>query len=544
MGGRAGASSHRQFDRQDFVTCDRRRGLPTTVDNERAEAFRNAIEGSGMEHGNWNRDDAFEVTQDFLSRHAGIDAVRAIDDMKRRPWPRDRSRLGMRQARHFVRFAMPPASSFVPPMRPAPAIRFRATDRARRAVDGAMALDPTVLARMFTAFDADRIMAEAERIDRDETRRNGPLAGVTISIKDLFDEAGVTTTAGSAILLGGPAAMRDAEAVRRLKAAGAISCGRTTMSEFAYSGVGLNPHYGDPGNAFDPARISGGSSSGGGLSVALGVTDAALGSDTGGSVRIPAALNGLCGFKPTQSAVPLDGSFPLSTTFDSIGPLAPTMAACAAIHAVLSASRPQAGDVTPARPRIGVVTGLFMDGLDAQVAGDYAAALEKLAADCELVEIGFPFLDGFGDVNRVIVANEAYAFHRERLEALRSAGDQRVLKRILAAENFDESDIAEAHARRARAMADFAAAAAGFDGFVAPTLPTVAPLIADVAADFDRLNALMLRNPSALNFLDGCAATVPMQGDQTLTTGMMIFGPGGWDWRIIALARRIEAVLS
>lgn len=440
---------------------------------------------------------------------------------------------------------MSSASSFAPPMNPAPAIRLRATDKARRAIDAAMALDPAVLSRIFTEFDAGRIAAEADSIDTDRTRRKGPLAGLTISIKDLFDEAGVTTAAGSAILLDSPAATNDAEAIRRLKVAGAICCGRTTMSEFAYSGVGLNPHYGNPGNALDPARISGGSTSGGGLSAALGITDAALGSDTGGSVRIPAALNGLCGFKPTQGAVPLDGSFPLSGTFDSIGPLAPTMAACAAIHAVLSASQPQASDATPARPRIGVVAGIFMDGLDGQVASDYAAALDKLsAAGCELVEVGFPFLDGFGNVNRVVVASEAYAFHRERLKALETVGDPRVLKRILAAEGFDENDVKEALVRRAGAIADFAVAASGFDGFVAPTLPTVAPLIADVEADFDRLNALVLRNPSAINFLDGCAATVPMQGDQKLATGIMIFGPGGRDWRIIALARRIEALLS
>ena len=439
---------------------------------------------------------------------------------------------------------MHPASSFLSPMNPAPAIRFRATDHARRALNGAMALDPAVLTRMFTQFDASRIMAEAERIDHDGGGSKGPLAGLTISIKDLFDEKGVATTAGSAILLGGPAATQDAEAVRRLRAAGAICCGRTTMSEFAYSGVGLNPHYGNPGNALDPARISGGSSSGAGLSVALGVTDAALGSDTGGSVRIPAALNGLCGFKPTQGAVPLDGSFPLSATFDSIGPLAPTMAACAAIHAVISASQPAAADAAPARPRIGVVGGLFMEGLDRQVADDYAAALDKLAAgDFELVETGFPFLDDFGSVNRIVVASEAYAFHRERLEALHSVGDQHVLRRILSAEKFGESDVAEAHARRAGAIAAFSTAASGFDGFIAPTLPTVAPLIADVEADFDRLNALMLRNPSAINFLDGCAATIPMQGSQTLATGMMVFGPAGRDWPIIALAKRLEAVL-
>lgn len=440
---------------------------------------------------------------------------------------------------------MPFASSGQSPMNPAPgAIAFRAADRARRAIDRAMAVDPAVLSRVFTRFDAGRIAAEAELLDRDEARRNGPLAGLTVSIKDLFDEAGITTTAGSAILSGAPAATHDAEAVRRLRAAGAIGCGRTTMSEFAYSGVGLNPHFGNPGNALDPARISGGSTSGGALSVALGIADAALGSDTGGSVRIPAALNGLCGFKPTQATVPLDGAFPLSGTYDSVGPLARTVAACAAIYAVLSASRPQEADAMPSRPRIGVAAGALVDGLDAQVASDFAAALDRLsAAGWELADVELPFLDGYGNVNRVLVATEAHAIHRDRLDALETVGDPRVLKRIRAAEGFGEGDVADARARRATAIAAFAAAAAGFDAFVAPTLPTVAPAIADVEADFDRLNALMLRNPSAINCLDGCAATVPMHGAQPLATGLMLFAPGGRDWRVLALARHAEALL-
>lgn len=430
------------------------------------------------------------------------------------------------------------------PLHPAPGrIAFRAADRARRAIDRAMALDADVLSRIFTRFDAARIAQEGQALDADEARRRGPLAGLLVSIKDLFDEEGVTTTAGSAILAGAPPASRDAEAVRRLRAAGAIACGRTTMSEFAYSGVGLNPHFGNPGNALDAARITGGSTSGGAVSVALGIADAALGSDTGGSVRIPAALNGICGFKPTQGAVPLDGTFPLSATFDSVGPLARTIRECAAIHAVLSASprpAPQLGD----RPRLGVARGALTERLDAQVTRDFEAALERLqGAGFTLADVELP-LQGFGDVNRIVVASEAYEIHRERLGALESVGDARVLRRIRAAEGFGPGDLADALARRADAIAGFKALAAGFDAFVAPTLPSIAPTIADVEADFDRLNALMLRNPSAVNFLDGCAATVPMQGDQPLATGLMLFALGGGDWRVLEIAERIEALLA
>jgi aspartyl-tRNA(Asn)/glutamyl-tRNA(Gln) amidotransferase subunit A len=420
----------------------------------------------------------------------------------------------------------------------------RAEDRARRAIDRAMALPAGVRASIFTSFDPARIVDEARALDVDPERGEKPLAGVLVSIKDLFDEAGMVTTAGSTILANEPAATKDAEAVRRLKAAGAVAFGRTTMSEFAYSGVGLNPHFGNPRNALDPARITGGSTSGGAVTVAVGLADVALGSDTGGSVRIPAALNGLSGFKPTQKSVPLDGAFPLSQTYDSIGPLARTVRECTAVHEVLSQARRPEID-TGGGPRIGVARGLLTEGLDTQVGRDFEAALNRLsAAGFELVDVDLPILDGFGGVNRVVVATEAYAIHRSRLDALETVGDARVLSRIRAAEGFSAADVLEAHTKRKRAVASFEAMGRGFDGFVAPTVPTIAPLIADVEADFDRLNASMLRNPSAVNFLDGCAATLPMSGGQPLATGLMIFAPGGADWRVLAVAERAQAILD
>ena len=433
----------------------------------------------------------------------------------------------------------------VPPVNPGfGAISFRAGDLARKAIDRAMSIDIEVLSSVFTRFDAARIAREADALDSDEQRGKGPLAGLLVSIKDLFDEQGIVTTAGSAILSGSAPANRDAEAVRRLKAAGAIPCGRTTMSEFAYSGVGLNPHFGNPRNALDPSRIAGGSTSGGGVSVALGIAHVALGTDTGGSVRIPAALNGLCGFKPTQGSVPLDGAFPLSGSYDSIGPLARTIAECAAVHAVLSQTSPDTAEAVE-KPRIGVARGALTEGLDTQVSRDFEAALEKLAAaGCTLQDVELPMLEGYGNVNRIVVATEAHAIHRDRLAALETVGDARVLKRIRAAETFSEQEVADAYALRARAVEAFRALAGGFDAFVAPTVPTVAPPTAEVEADFDRLNALMLRNPSAINFLDGCAATVPMHGTQPLATGLMIFGAAASDWRVLAIAQRAQAVLS
>ncbi|HCO56106.1 MAG TPA: amidase [Pelagibacterium sp.] len=422
-------------------------------------------------------------------------------------------------------------------------ITFRAEDRARRAIDTAMNVEPSVLQTIFTRFDADRIMSEARALDGDAERRAGLLAGIMVSIKDLFDEKGQVTSAGSTILADGEPASRDAIAVERLRAAGAVGCGRTAMSEFAYSGVGLNPHFGNPGNIFDPARISGGSTSGGALSVALGIADVALGSDTGGSVRIPAALNGLCGFKPSQSAVPLDGAFPLSQSYDSIGPLAITIKQCSAAHAILSATvaSPQNGE----NPRIGVANGILTEGLDTQVAADFQRAIERLsAARLILSDIELPMLEGFGNVNRIIVASEAHRIHADHLARMETEGDPHVLRRIRAAESFAPNDEADARAQRAAAIAAFSAQAENYDVFIAPTLPTVAPLIADVEADFDRLNGLMLRNPSAINFLDGCAATVPMHAGQPLATGLMIFAPGGDDWTVLNIAEHIKTLLA
>lgn len=422
-------------------------------------------------------------------------------------------------------------------------ITFRAEDRARQFIDRAMDMPTAVMSRIYTQFDATRIMQEAQALDHDAARRNGPLAGLLVSIKDLFDEAGQVTAAGSVILRDAPPAQSDAPVVARLKAAGVVPCGRTTMSEFAYSGVGLNPHTGNPGNARDPARISGGSSSGGAVSVALGLADVALGTDTGGSVRIPAALNGLAGFKPTQSTVPLDGAFPLSQSFDSIGPLAKRVATCAAFHAVLSGTTATRGKSGPLK--LAVLQGPLMQGLDNRVAADFDAALAALrAAGHEVSEVELPELEGFGDVNRIVVATEAHVIHAHHLEGLKSLGDPRVLRRIMAAEGFGETEYADKLAHRDRAIAAFYTLADGIDAFIVPTLPTVAPKIDEVEADFDRLNALMLRNPSAVNFLDGCAATVPMQRAQRLATGFMIFAPAGQDWQVLAAAERIEALLQ
>ena len=409
-----------------------------------------------------------------------------------------------------------------------------------------MALGLAEASKIFTRFDADRSFAVARTVDR--RKRAGedmPLWGLRISIKDLFDEAGIVTTAGSALLRERPPAAADAVAVARLLAAGAVPFGRTTMSEFAYSGVGLNPHHGTPGNSRDPSRIPGGSTSGGGVSVGLGLCDAALGSDTGGSIRIPAALNGLAGFKPSQGSVPLAGGFPLSGTYDSFGPIAPTVAICAAIHGVLAGEpRPAARRRGVAGLRIGVVSTLMADDLDDTVGNHYGRALADLSrAGAVLRDIAVPpFAEG--DINATIVAAEAHAIHAGHVERLDALGDPRVLRRIRSGAGVTAEALAAARHRRDAARAAYDAVARGVDVLVAPTLPVVAPTIAAVERDFDRLNALVLRNPSRINLVDGCAATVPMGGPEGLATGLMVMGRNGDDWSVLAIAEAIEAVLD
>ena len=425
--------------------------------------------------------------------------------------------------------------------------QFRAVDFARAGIDRVLDIGHDEAAKIFTRFDADRVFAAARAVDRRRAAgETPPLYGVRVSIKDLFDETGQVTSAGSAVLRGASPATADATVVARLVAAGAVPFGRTTMSEFAYSGVGLNPHTGTPGNVRDGSRIPGGSTSGGGVSVGLGLCDAALGSDTGGSIRIPAALNGLAGFKPSQGTVPLAGGFPLAGSYDSFGPIAPGIRLCAAIHAVLTGAPPFEGrHRTVAGLKVGVVRTLLADDLDDRVGADYGQALAALSrAGAELRDVAVPCFAQAGPVNRIIVASEAHAVHAHHLDRLEVEGDPRVLRRIRSGAAFTPEERRDALATRDAARIAFAGIARSFDVLIAPTLPLVAPTIAAVEKDFDRLNALVLRNPSVVNFVDGCAATLPMSAPDGLATGLMLMGPNGTDREILSIAATVERLIA
>jgi aspartyl-tRNA(Asn)/glutamyl-tRNA(Gln) amidotransferase subunit A len=406
--------------------------------------------------------------------------------------------------------------------------------------------------RSFTRIYAERARAVAEAQDR--LRAAGtvlsPLAGIPVSVKDLFDVAGEPTMAGSKALRDAPPATEDAPIVTRLRAAGAIIIGKTNMTEFAYSAVGINPHYGTPGNPHDRECIPGGSSSGAAVSVADGCAAVAIGSDTGGSVRIPAALCGLVGFKPTQSRVPREGAVPLSTTLDSIGPLARSVADCAIVDAILAGERPELPEpLPPSALRLAIPQTQMLDALEPAIAAAFARACSALsAAGARLVDLPLRELGELPGLNKEggFSAAEAYRWHAPLLERRFDEYDPRVGSRILRGRAMSAVHYLDIQARRAALIAAVGHALRGFDAMLFPTLPIVAPPIAAFAADaeYTRLNLLLLRNPTVINQLDGCAITLPMQIPGAAPCGLMLSGVRGTDKALLAMASGIEPVLQ
>lgn len=390
---------------------------------------------------------------------------------------------------------------------------------------------------------------------QDGLRRAGykpsPLAGLPVSIKDLFDVSGERTLAGSKALDDAPPALRDAVIVARLKAAGAVIIGRTNMTEFAFSGVGINPHYGTPGNPWDRRRIPGGSSSGAAVAVADGQCVVAIGTDTGGSVRIPAALCGVAGFKPTQHRIPCTGAVPLSTTLDSVGPLANSIACCALADAVLAGAAPIVPEALDlAGLRLAVPRGSFLlDALDADVNAAFERALAALArAGVRIEDVALPELADYASINAKggFSPPEAYAWHAPLIARRGADYDPRVRQRIARGAEMGAPDYVRLIEDRARFIARIDARLAEYDAFAAPTVAAIAPPIAAFAddAEFFRLNSRILRNTSVVNFLDRCAATLPIAQTGGAPVGLMLVGPHDGDGRLLATALAVEAALA
>ena len=380
----------------------------------------------------------------------------------------------------------------------------------------------------------------------------GPLDGVIVSIKDLFDVAGEVTRAGSKVLAEeGKPAERDAPVVRALRAGGAVIIAKTNMSEFAFSGVGMNPHYGTPGNPADRARIPGGSTSGGAVAVADGMCEIAIGSDTGGSTRIPGALCGLVGFKPSRQRISIAGVFPLAASIDSIGPIARSVTDCAKADAVMAGDDFAGLELAPlAGLRIGIAQGLPLENLDETVAKRFPEAIDALerAGAWLSNEKLQPLLDGQAKVNSRggIQPAEAFTVHRDRLDRRGDAIDQNVRMRLERARSISAADYIEMVNERAALIRAMDARLADIDVLAMPTTPIVAPTIAEMAAPdvFARKNAMLLRNTSMWNFFDCCAISLPLPRDGGLPVGLMLIVRNGRDQRLLRIAAAVERLLT
>lgn len=401
-----------------------------------------------------------------------------------------------------------------------------------------------------TSFDTARQAADAADAAQRSGAAHHALGGLAVSIKDLFDVQGEVTAAGSTVLAAAPPAAADCPAVARLRAAGAALIGRTNMSEFAFSGVGINPHHGTPANpATRPLdaepRIPGGSTSGGAVSVATGAAWAALGSDTGGSIRIPAALQGLVGFKNTARLTPTDGAIPLSTTLDTTCAITRSVRDAVLLHEVLADRRVVLADRPLASLRFAVPTTAMLDALDTTVQRAFERTLALLrASGARIDEIAVAALAA---VPPSFSPPEAWAWHRHLLATRQAEYDPRVAARIRRGEAMSAADYIDLlHARRAW-IATMDAATGEFDAMLSPTVPVVAPPIAPLLASdeaFFATNLLLLRNPSIVNMLDGCALSLPCHGPGEMPVGLMVWAGALRDDAVLGAALSIEAVLA
>ncbi len=416
-------------------------------------------------------------------------------------------------------------------------------------------------ARTFVRTYTDQARASADAMDllRRAGRAPSPYAGIPISIKDLFDVAGEVTAAGSKVLAGAKPATAHATVVQRLLAAGLIPMGRTNMTEFAFSGLGINPHFDTPrspwqrspaGGPAHGGHVPGGSSSGAAVSVADGMAFMGLGTDTGGSCRIPAAFCGIVGYKPTARRVPITGVLPLSPTLDSVGPLARTVQCCATTDAILAAEQPR--PIVPIALRglrIAVPGNMVMDHMDPSTTEAFGRALNRLDnLGVRVTHLAFPQFEQIAAANARggFAAAEAHDWHRALLADSAEAYDPRVRSRIERGAAMTAGDLIALIAERARIIASMNHATAYYDAVAMPASPIAPPAIDSLKddADYTRINALILRNPSLANFLDRCSISIPCHRAGEPPAGFMLTGETGADARLFAIAAALEPILK
>ncbi len=379
-----------------------------------------------------------------------------------------------------------------------------------------------------------------------------PLAGIPVSIKDLFDVAGQVTAAGSTVLAGAAVARADCPAVARLRAAGAVIAGRTNMVEFAFSGVGINPHHGTPVNPADARieRIPGGSSSGAAVSVATGAALVGLGSDTGGSIRIPAALCGIVGFKSTARLVPTAGAVPLSTSMDTVCALTRSVRDAITVHEILAARSVKLARKPLSSFRLALARTQMQDDLDETVSRSFERSLQVLRqAGAHIEEIELQEISELAAINATggLSAAESFAWHRTLIAGHQADYDPRVALRILRGARMSAADYIDLLAARKDWIARMEAHLSRFDAVLSPTVPIVAPPISSVLnddAEFFRVNGLLLRNTSVVNMLDGCAISLPCHAPGQLPVGLMLWHSALHDDAVLDLALRVETALA
>jgi amidase/aspartyl-tRNA(Asn)/glutamyl-tRNA(Gln) amidotransferase subunit A len=400
-----------------------------------------------------------------------------------------------------------------------------------------------------TQFEEARTVAGTPNVQQK------PLAGLAVSVKDLFDIQGQVTRAGSIALNDAPPALEDSVAVARLRRAGAAIVGRTNMTEFAFSGVGVNPHFGTPANVASTKEvlIPGGSSSGATVSVATGAAFIGLGSDTGGSIRIPAALNGIVGFKSTARLVPLQGALPLSSTMDTVCALTRSVRDAVLGHELLAQRTVTRSSAPLSAYRLGVAQTVMLDGLDPTVSRAWQRSLQTLrdAGAC-IVDLPLPEIGELTHIQATggFSAAESYAWHRHLLESKGAQYDPRVAARIKRGASMSACDYLELQLARRQWIQKMETALRGFDAILSPTLPIGAPPLAEVAPGperdeaFFRINALLLRNTSVINMLDGCALSLPCHAPDELPVGLMVWAGAMHDDMVLNVALQIEKILQ
>lgn len=409
------------------------------------------------------------------------------------------------------------------------------------------ALQGAEVAPVYRVVSAQRARAQAARAAHDfaQGRVRSPLQGVPLALKDMLDVAGEVTASGTKAFLRRAAATADAAVVARLDAAGAVFLGKTQMTELAYSGLGLNPHYGTPANALDPTRVPGGSSSGSAVAVASGLACAAIGSDTGGSVRIPAAFNGLVGLKTTDNSLPMAGSAPLSTTLDTLGPITQTVEDAYLVWLALAGKGQEA---TPLRPaalrgkRFLLPQTVFFEEAEAAVVTAFEESCSLLQAlGVRLEPRDLPAL---AELNTLYAtygsfpAYEALTLYGEAIAADPTAFDPRVVSRIVQVEGRAATDYIKLGYERQRLQREIGQEMQGFDAMIAPTVAILPPRVAALQSDaaYMHANLLTLRNTTLFNLLGWPALSLP-NGPMT---GLMLSSLPGTEASLLSLGASLE----